>query len=260
MQLKHPWQWIDNLYPIDNKSGIEALQPVAEICTRLAKHSYQLAHDKELFAVIGGDHSCAIGTWSGVKAAVGGPIGLLWVDAHMDSHTPETSISRNLHGMPLAALLGYGFPELTQILNPNPKILPQHVCLIGVRSFEEGEQALLKKLGVRIYYMQEVEERGLAPIMREALNIINQGTVGYGISFDVDGIDPADAPGVETRANHGIRSQSMLDCLQLIAEYPNLLGVEIAEFSPKYDVEEMTEKLIVEFITALLKAHSGQMP
>lgn len=251
-QLKHPWHWIDNLYPTDNKTGMEALIPVAELCTRLARHSYQFTQDKQVFATIGGDHSCAIGTWSGVAAAASGPIGLLWIDAHMDSHTPETSPSMNIHGMPLAALLGYGPQELTQVFTDKTKLLPQHVCLLGVRSFEAGEQALLERLGVRIYFMPEIEKRGLPAVMAEALQIINQGTVGYGISIDVDGIDPVDAPGVDTQAAHGIRGKALVESLALLQNYPHLLAIEFAEFSPKFDIDGITEKLIVDLIEAIL--------
>jgi arginase len=257
-QLKQPWYWIDNLYPTDNKTGLEALLPVAELNARLAKHTYQLAQENKLFATIGGDHSCAIGTWSGVAAAVSGPIGLLWIDAHMDSHTPETSPSMNIHGMPLAALLGYGPNELTQICNAKAKILPEHICLLGVRSFEAAEEALLKKLGVRIYFMPEIEERGLAVVMAEALKTINQGTVGYGVSIDVDGIDPADAPGVDTRAEHGMRGQDLKECLKQVGHYPPLLGLEFAEFNPKFDIDGITAKLIVDLTAIILEAFQEQ--
>lgn len=256
-QLKHPWQWVDTLYPTDNKKGMEALIPVAELCTRLARHSYQLAQDKQLLITLGGDHSCAIGTWSGVAAAASGPIGLLWIDAHMDSHTPETSPSLNIHGMPLAALLGYGPPRLTQILTPKNKLLPQHVCLLGVRSFEAGEQALLQKLGVRIYFMPEIENRGLSAVMAEALHIIHQGTVGYGISIDIDGIDPIDAPGVDTKVPGGIRGKPLLASLALLKNNPHLYAIEFAEFSPKFDVDGLTENLIFDLITAILTAIEG---
>lgn len=228
--------------------------PVAELCTRLARHSYQLTQDKQLFATIGGDHSCAMGTWSGVAVAASGPIGLLWIDAHMDSHTPETSPSMNIHGMPLAALLGYGPQELTQVFNDKTKLLPQHICLLGVRSFEAGEQALLERLGVRIYFMAEIDERGLSAVMTEALGIINQGTVGYGISIDVNGIDPVDAPGVDTQAAHGIRAKALLESFALVQNYPHLLAIEFAEFSPKFDVDRITEKLIVDLIAAILNS------
>ena len=253
-QLKHPWHWIDNLYPSDNRTGMEALRPVAELCDRLARHSYQLTQDKQLFATIGGDHSCAIGTWSGVAAAASGPIGLLWIDAYMESHTPETSPSMNLHGMPLAALLGHGPAELTQIFTDKVKLLPQHVCLLGVRSFEASEQALLERLGVRIYFMPEINERGLTAVMAEALELINQDTVGYGISIDINAIDPMDAPGVDTQAAQSIRGKALLESLTLLRNYPRLLAMEFAEFSPKLDFHGITGKLIIDLTTAILDA------
>ena len=251
-QLKYPWHWIDNLYPSENESGLKALEPVAELCTRLAQHSYQLTKNNQLFATIGGDHSCAIGTWSGVAAAVPGPIGLLWIDAHMDSHTPETSISKNIHGMPLAALLGHGPSELTHILNNTPKLRPEHVCLLGVRSFEAAEQTLLNNLGVRVYCMPEINERGLETVMKEALQKVNQGTLGYGISVGLNGIDPLDAPASDKHEANGIRSAALLSSLDALQHYPGLLALEIAEFSPKHDIDNKTADLIVGILDAVL--------
>lgn len=134
--------------------------------------------------VIGGDHSCAIGTWSGAHDVLDTRerLGLLWIDAHMDSHTFRTSPSRALHGMPLACLLGHGDPRLTRIGGPDPKLLPQDVCLIGVRSYEWGEAALLKNLGVRIYFMDEVHRRGLAEVCAEAWEQVTRETATSGIA------------------------------------------------------------------------------
>jgi arginase len=179
---------------------------VLQLCQTLAEEVYTLSKNKKFFTVIGGDHSSAIGTWSGAYHALNkqGDMGLIWIDAHMDSHTPETSPTGNIHGMPLAALLGYGDPAFVNILDAQPKLKPEHLCLIGIRSFEEGEEELLKKLNVRIFYIEEVKERGLNVVMQEALKIASHGTIGFGISIDIDGIDPIDAPGTGTDVPNGI--------------------------------------------------------
>jgi arginase len=149
----------------------DALQAVASIAGTLARSVARTLSEGDFPLVIGGDHSCAIGTWSGVHAnlADAGRLGLVWIDAHMDSHTFKTSPSQAIHGMPLACLLGYGDAKLTQVMSDHPKVLPQNVCLIGVRSFESGEAALLRTLGVRIYFMDEVKKRGLREVFREAV-------------------------------------------------------------------------------------------
>ncbi len=204
------------------------------------------------FAVLGGDHSCAIGTWSGAAAALRrrGPLGLLWVDAHMDSHTPDTSPSGALHGMPLACLLGYGERELTEIAYPGPKLQPQHVCIVGVRSFEEGEARLLELLGVRVFFMQEVRRVGLEAVMQKAIEIVSQETTAFGISIDLDAIDPLDAPGVGSPAPLGVAGRALVECIGMVAQQPKLVGLEVTEFNPLRDVNKKTAKLVCDLLAA----------
>lgn len=204
------------------------------------------------FALLGGDHSCAIGTWSGAAAALRawGPLGLVWIDAHMDSHTPDTSPSGALHGMPLACLMGYGERDLTEIVYPGPKVDPKHLCLVGVRSFEEGEARLLERLGVRVFFMQEVQRIGLEAVMREALAIARRGSAGFGVSIDIDAVDPEQAPGVGTPAAHGIPGDALRHCMRMVAEEPKLVGLEIAEFNPLRDVNKKTVTLICDLLAA----------
>lgn len=137
--------------------------------------------------ILGGDHSCAIGTWSGVSSAnrSNGDIGLIWVDAHMDAHTIETSPTKNIHGTPVAHLLGFGNKSLCSIGDPYPKIKPQNLCMVGIRSFEDEEQELLHRLGVRIIYENEVQKRGIADCMQEAIEVVSRTTYGYGMSIDL---------------------------------------------------------------------------
>lgn len=223
------------------------------ICQQLALKTQALTANGDRFITLGGDHSCAIGTWSGVSQAVSpkGNLGLIWIDAHMDSHIPETSPSGNIHGMPLAALLGYGDSQLTQLLKPAPQLLPEHVCLIGIRSFESGEADLLKKLGVRIFYMEEVRDRGLQAVFTEALSIVEKNTIGFGISIDLDGLDPKDAPGVGTPVAKGLSLSDLCLSLATIQDKQNFLGAEITEFNPHHDENHKTEKAIYELICAM---------
>lgn len=196
--------------------------------------------------VIGGDHSCAVGTWSGVRAVLGARerLGLLWIDAHMDSHTFRTSPSRALHGMPLACLLGHGDPRLTRIGGPEPKLLPADVCLVGVRSFEWGEAALLKQLGVRIYFMDEIRRRGLAEVCAEAWARVTRETVAAGVSLDLDALDPEEEPGVGSPVAGGLRRAELADALRGLHGDPRLRALEVVEYNPYADRGFVTARAI----------------
>jgi arginase len=244
--------WDATFHPTPGIS--DKLLQTRDICQKLADKTRELTLNNEFFVVLGGDHSCAIGTWSGVHAALykKGPIGLIWVDAHMDSHTPETSPSNNIHGMPLAALLGYGHAELASLIQPKPKLLPEHICLIGIRSFEPDEAALLSQLGVRIFSMEEVDQRGLADVFTEALSIVQKNTIGFGVSIDLDAIDPSEVPGVGTPAEHGLSAPALFKAVSNLTENPNFLGAEIVEFNPHHDEHHKTEKVISTLINSIL--------
>jgi arginase len=244
------YRWEDIIQPALVMPTIRHDELIRIDCERLAQIVSCLAKKHHFFAVIGGDHASAIGTWSGVYDALSpqGDLGLIWVDAHMDSHTPETSLSGRIHGMPLACLLGYGYPTLTNILHENPKLKPEHVCLVGVRSYESGEAELLKRLGVRIFFMDEIKKRGLQSVMNEAHEIVNRDTIAYGLSIDLDGFDPEDAPGVEVPEKNGIRAQEFLQTLTRFHQDPRLVGIEIVEFDAALDKEEKTEKLLVHLL------------
>jgi arginase len=153
----------------------------------------------------------------------------------MDAHTRETSPSQAYHGMPLAALLGYGDDALIHLLEQGSVLSPHHVCLIGVRSFEEGEAALLKRLGVRIYFMEEVKSRGFKTVLQEALQRVKQETQGFGLSIDLDGFDPEEIPGVGSPEPDGLKVEDVLPALSLIQNDPAFKALEIVEFNPDRD-------------------------
>ena len=232
----------------------EALDVVVDVCSQLAEAVRLSTAAGALPVVLGGDHSCAIGTWNGVYAALNeaGPLGLLWIDAHMDSHTPESSPSGNYHGMPVAHLLGHGAPELIRLSQPGPPLLPQHTCLVGVRSFEPEEPALLARVGVRVYLMDEVRRRGLETVLREALAVVSRETAGYGISLDLDALDPIEVPGTGSPVADGIRTAELIPVLGGFAHSPRLLGVEIAEFNPALDRGGTTVAVIRNLLLAVL--------
>jgi arginase len=230
---------------------------IGDICTKLATETKRCIEQQIFFHVVGGDHSSAIGTWSGAASGLRsqGALGLIWVDAHLDAHTPESSLSGNIHGMPLAALLGTGPSILTQILDKNPKLLPENVVMIGVRSFESSEQNFLNEQGVKIYYIDEVHTRGLDVVFQEARDLVTRHTRAYGITIDLDAIDPSEAPGVSTPEENGLWAEELKEVLKNYClkdrKNQSLCGLEIAEYNPATDVNNRTQSLILELLEIL---------
>ena len=237
---------------LPNKKINTISQSIAFSNRKLAKLSFDLAKKETFFLSIGGDHSSAIGMWSGVASALRpkGDMGLIWFDAHMDAHTPQTTESGNIHGMPLAVLLGHGDPQLTHISDPLPKIKPENLVLIGIRDYQTGESELLKALNVRIYFMEEVADRGINVVMEEALKIVSCNTIGYGFSFDLDGLDPVSISAVGTPVANGINPDSFLLCLSLFQQFPPL-AFELVEYNPSLDSDLKTLTFIQQLMETL---------
>ncbi|MEB3702043.1 Arginase [Candidatus Bealeia paramacronuclearis] len=234
---------------------LESLSVVHDFNHRLA-HTVDDSLEQSAFPiVIGGDHSVAIGTWSGVIHHLNaeGEFGLIWLDAHMDSHTPQTTPSNCIHGMPLATLLGHGEEELTHLISPKAKLNPKHVVLIGVRSFEEGEQKLLENLNVRIMFQKEVHQRGFQACFDEALEIAQKGTKGFGVTLDLDMFDPRFAPGVGVPETDGALPTETLPALQGLIQNPNFKAFEVVELNPTLDRDDITLTLLQDIIASVLQ-------
>jgi arginase len=202
--------------------------------------------------VIGGDHAIEMGTWSGLARALGkAPLGVVWLDAHLDAHTIETTPSMNAHGMGVAVLLGHGQPEFLELAGG--VLQPEHLCVIGARSYEPGELALLRRLGVRVIDMPEVAARGMTDVLTEAVAIATHGTAGFGFSIDLDGFDPEDAPGVGLREPGGLRAAPTVAALAAFAGHPALKAIEIVEYIPDFDPDHKTAELVRDLLVALLR-------
>uniref|UniRef100_A0A1I8AUE5 Arginase n=1 Tax=Steinernema glaseri TaxID=37863 RepID=A0A1I8AUE5_9BILA len=260
---KVPHRWHSVIEETVSGRHRQALNGIVANSRNLAKAtSHVLANQNELL-VIGGDHSSAIGTWSGVASYLRhhGDIGLIWVDAHMDSHTVESSPSGNFHGMPLAHLLGYGNNTLTNVGDEKPKIKPENLAMVGIRSYEEPERKLLESLGVRIFYDEEVAERGIETCMEEAIAIVSRNTYGYGMSIDIDGFRVEDAPAVGTPAEGGIIADEFLN---FVRNHPlsDLVAVELVEFLPRFDCDKKSsERLMLDLVEAIfLKRFQEKRP
>jgi arginase len=223
---------------------------VSRLCAQLAAAVAEARRRGRLPCVIGGDHSCAGGTWTGVARTVPGALGLVWIDAHMDSHTPATSHTGRLHGMPLAWLLGQDDDPLYGL---GAGVLePKHVCLVGVRSYEPEEDERLRRLGVRVIFMDEVRSRGIDAVLDEALDIATAGTSGFGVSIDLDVVTPEEAPNVGTPVAGGVTSAELARALQEVAGRPALAAIELVEYSPRLDRDGLTGRIAIELLGAAL--------
>ncbi len=230
----------------------QSLPLIHDINMRLSQSVASSIRSGNIPFCLGGDHSMAVGTWNGVYEALGETsLGLMWIDAHMDAHTEKTSPSGAWHGMPLAGLLGHGHPTLSAPLYKEPILLPEHVCLIGVRSFEKEEYALLQDLQVKIYFMEEVEKRGLKAILEEALQRMPEH---FGVSFDLDVLDPKEAPGVGSPEEGGLLLQEVCGCLpSLVTGRKKLMCFELVEYNPERDHQEKTADATLQILSHVLK-------
>lgn len=243
------------------QSNIEdKYEHISILNNKLSDNSFLLTHKSPFFLSFGGDHSSAIGMWSGVSEAKKheGDIGLIWIDAHMDSHTPETSWTGNIHGMPLAALLGFGDKRLTGVGSLRPKFKPENVALIGIRSYEPEEAEFLKKQNVRIYFMEEVRSRGLNCILNEILESFSHRTIGYGVSFDLDSIDSSEVSAVGTPVPDGIEASDMLEAVKIFGQNPPL-AFEVVEYDPDMDPNLTTLKFTENLLNNLMRSYNDNL-
>lgn len=231
------------------------LNVINGVCRELADSTQQALAAGEFPLVLGGDHSQAIGSIAGIARHLrtqGKELGVLWVDAHTDMNTPDTSPSGNIHGMPLATLLGYGAPELVSISGNSPALRPENVVVFGARDVDKNEAAVVKKTGVRVYTMSEIDARGAGACLEEAIEILKHASGGIHLSYDLDGSDPSVAPGTGTPVPGGLNfRESHLAC-EMVARTGRLIGMEMVELNPTMDVENKTGKFAVWLIQSAL--------
>jgi arginase len=205
--------------------------------------------------VVGGDHSIACGTVAGLSThhhRRAEKIGLIWFDAHGDFNTPATSPSGNVHGMPLAATLGYGDEQLTKLGERFPMVDPEHTVLVGVHSLDRGERELILEAGLKVFTVRDVDMWGMHRVMTEAIERATAGTAGFHLSFDVDGCDPAHAPGVGTPVAGGMTLRESLLVMEHAAESERLLGLELTEINPILDTRNQTAEFSRELALSAL--------
>ena len=236
-------------------SNARFLHDIESVCVRLKEHIRRQLSLGCIPLVLGGDHSQAIGTISGVAEhyqARNQEIGVIWFDAHTDMNTPDTSPSGNIHGMPLSTLMGYGHSNLVQL---NPKstysVRPEHTVIIGARDIDISEVPLVKELGVRVITMTEIDKRGAVQCFEEAIDIATRNTAGIHLSFDLDGVDPAEAPGVGTPVPGGFSLRESHLLCEMICATRKMIGMEMVELNPTLDRANQTARLAVWLIQSV---------
>ncbi len=243
----------DSREPVDPKARY--LAEIAECCVNLKDRVQGIVAEGMLPLVVGGDHSIAVGTVAGISShyhAKGQKIGLIWFDAHGDVNTPETTLSGNIHGMPLSSILGHGPNELTRIGERFPMVDVENTTLVGVRSLDDGERALIESTGLRCFTMKEIDQHGIHKVMQEALKRAQNGTAGFHMSFDLDGTDPSVAPGVGTPVPGGVSYRESHTVMELVADSGGMLGLEMTEINPILDDKNQTSRAAVEFVESAL--------
>lgn len=247
---------------VNPPEAIERLNPRAHFLPQIATAAEELAQMVEsaleegwLPLILGGDHSIAIGSAAGLSSFYrkrDKKVGIIWLDAHTDINTPETSPSGNVHGMPLAALLGYGPEELSQVAGFAPKVFPEHAVVIGARSVDPGERELITSIGMRVFTMTELDERGMAEVIDEAIQIASRNTVGFHVTMDMDFLDPSYAPGVGTPERGGVTYRESHLAMEKLADSGRVLSVEVTEVNPLFDTANQTAHLAVGLIASAL--------
>ena len=238
--------------PEQKKEGAASAKYLKEItatCTKAAELVLKTLEVGKVPMVLGGDHSIAAGTISGVAEFYrrqNQKIGLIWIDAHTDMNTPDSSPSGNVHGMPLAAIMGLPPLELGKIYDFSPKIQPENCVLVGIRDVDNYEKENIRKAGVEVFTMRDIDERGMRAVMEEALRMAGRGTAGYHVSLDMDWIDPEDAPGVGTPVWGGATYREAHLAMEIISDHGRMLSFEIVEVNPVIDERNQTADLAVE--------------
>ena len=230
-------------------------EEILAVCESLAAVSCQAMQDAEIPLVIGGDHSIAMGTVSGISAFFRKQeqdLGLIWFDAHGDMNLPDTSPTGNVHGMPLAHLLGHGDADLANVFGSYPAVKPGNVALIGIRDIDRGEREFIRKSGITAFTMRDIDEQGMSAVAQQALAVVNSGTGGFHVSFDLDGCDPSVIPGSGTLVPGGVSYREAHLLLELCAEDGNMTSLEVVELNPFIDQGNISAERAVALVQSAL--------
>jgi arginase len=234
---------------------LKYLKEILEVCTLLRNRVGEALAAGTLPIVLGGDHSVAIGTIAGLARHFNGrreKLGLIWFDAHADANTPETSPSGNIHGMPLAAVLGHGAESLVNLAGYLPMVEASRAALVGIRDVDPAERDTVKSSGVGTFTMRDIDERGMRDVVDEAIALASDGTDGLHVSFDLDVVDPEDAPGTGTPVWGGITYREAHLAMEMLNERAKLVAIDIVEVNPVLDTQNMTGILAAELAMSMM--------
>jgi arginase len=226
------------------------LEPIVAMAERLTDRVSGIVEEDRFPLILGGDHSVSLGSVAGV--ARHRDVGLIWIDAHGDFNTPETSPSGNVHGMVLAALAGYGIPRMVNVGGFAPKVRPDRIALIGVRELDPGEQTLLREAGAHVYTMHDIDLRGLSSVVAEAIERVTEGMNGIHVSLDLDVVDPQQAPGVGTPVLGGLSFRETHLAMEMVADSGRLVSMDVVEVNPILDAHNETAQRAVQFTLSAL--------
>lgn len=235
--------------------GARFLGAITEVCADLADRTERALVEGRIPVILGGDHSIAAGSIAGAARhlrARGARLGAIWVDAHGDLNTPGTSRSGNVHGMPLAALLGHGDKAMVDIAGAEPALRKSDVALVGLRDLDLPERSHIKKWGLAAYTMRALDERGLRNVLEEAIATITRDTAGIWVSFDMDVIEPDEAPGVGTAVPGGMTYREAHLAMEMLADTGKLVGLDLVEVNPVLDERNRTAEIACELILSAL--------
>jgi arginase len=235
----------------EGEAHAKYLAQIAAACTVLAGRVEDALAREYMPVILGGDHSVAVGTVSGVGCRFrkrGESIGMIWLDAHADMNTPDTSPSGNIHGMPLACILGMGPPELSELAGYRPKTDPRNTVIVGLRDVDQLEKPHVRDSGIRAFTMRDIDEQGLRSVMEQAIHIATGGTAGFHLSLDMDFVDPADAPGVGTPVRGGATYREAHLAMEMICDSRRMVSMEVVEVNPVIDERNRTAELAVELV------------
>jgi arginase len=257
-------------YDVDDLANVPVAQPeshpegqphakylpqITQTCTYLAELVEKQMAAGKCPLILGGDHSLAVGTVSGVSKHLrdrGEKLGMIWIDAHTDMNTPATSPSGNVHGMPLACCIGLGPKELTDIFGYSPKVAPENVALVGIRSVDDEERDNVQRSGVHAFTMRDIDERGMRSVIEESIRIAGAGTAGFHVSLDMDAVDPREAPGVGTPVRGGITYREAHLAMETMCDSGRMTSMEVVEVNPVIDEVNRTAALAVELVMSAM--------
>jgi arginase len=237
--------------PTLQSANAKHLSEVHAASSQLSERVAEIVADGEFPLVLGGDHSISIGTIAGLAEHYE-DLGVIWFDAHSDLNTEDSSPSGNIHGMSLGISLGRGIPLLTGLRGFSPKIKPEHVAIVGARSLDSGEKAYIRSLGIACYTMHDIDRLGIARVMEKVIQQLRQTTDGVHVSFDIDSLDPLEAPGTGTPVKGGLSYREAHLALELLYQSNLVTSAEFVEVNPSLDHHDQTAKLAVELIGSLL--------